>query len=135
MIEGETSTQTPKSAGRPTGTSGIPKESAAKETYGRTDIQNVVYATEQFVEEAKKILKSHKKIKRLNKGHQKLISELCSKIVVSSEQENWNKNFESVVKDSEKIMDLNTLSGIDKICLEHQIEEYPAALLYHSKKK
>jgi hypothetical protein len=134
MIEGETSTQTPKSAGRPTGTSGIPKEAAAKETYGRTDIQNVVYATEQFTEEAKKILKTHKKIKRLNKGHQKLISELCSKIVVSSEQENWNKNFESVVKDSEKIMDLNTLEGVDKICLEHQIEEYPAALLYHSKK-
>lgn len=134
MIEGEGASETPQSAGRPAGTSGIPKESTSKETYGRTDIQNVVYATEQFSEEAKKILKTHKKIKRFNKSHQKLLSELCSKIIVSSETDNWHKDFEAIVKDSEKIMDLDTLPGINEICAEHQIEEYPAALLYHSKK-
>ena len=134
MIEGEGESQTPKSAGRPTGTSGIPKESTSKELYGREDIQSVVYATEEFGEKAKKILKSHRKIKRFNKDHQKLLSELCSKVVVSYEKDRWESEVEALIKNPELILNLNTISGIENICNEHQIEEYPAALLYHSKK-
>lgn len=134
MIEGEGMSQTPKSSGRPVGTSGIPKESTSKELYGRKDIQDVVYATEEFNDKAKKILKSHKNIKRFNKEHQKLLSELCSKVVVSFEKENWEKEIESLIKNPESILTLNTINGVTEICAEHQIEEYPAALLYHSKK-
>ena len=126
---------TPKSAGRPVGTSGIPKEaSAKKDLYSVDYIQDVVKETDAFRQTTMAKLKKENQIKRFTKKHKDLLDRLCESVITSSELGTWSKNADRLIKNPKSIISLETITEINNISVEHQLDTYSAALLYHSKK-
>jgi len=121
-----TQNKTPKSAGRPSG--------ATAEMYDRKSIQSTVYDIESLQVFAVDKFKAIKKLKTLNKNQKDLISTLCESIVCSSEKKTWKSKINSCIKNPDKIEALNSLSEVLSIAADHELGDYPSAILYHSKK-
>jgi hypothetical protein len=128
-----TQNKTPKSAGRPNGTTGIPAEASG--LYERKSIQDTIYKIESFQKNALATFKEVKNLKKINKDQKGLVSRLCESIVCSSEKQWWSRKLKSCVSDVDNIGKLETLGGVLDISSEHELETYPSAILYHSKKK
>ena len=127
--------QTPKSAGRPTGTSGIPKQTEAKKDFYNVDyIQDIVKETDAFRRTTMAKLKKENKIKRFTKNHKDLLDRLCESVITSSERETWSRRADDIIKNPKNIISLETIAEINNISIEHQLDTYSSALLYHSKK-
>ena len=125
---------TPRQAGRPEGTTGIPIEA----TYSRESIQQTIYEIEGFVTDAKaKMLKKLgvSKAKEASEAQMEALDKLCESIVCSKDKESWVETLESCVKDFNKIQHLDTLDEVLDISNTHNLEVYPAAILYHSNER
>jgi len=122
-----------RKAGRPYGTRGIPKQSTASDVYSRKDVQAVVYKIEALEKHLQEKMLQKVKSKNLNEQQKDLISELCKSIVLGKEEKTWKRTGTSCIKNFEKISDISIIPGVVEISEEHQLETYPAALLYHSK--
>lgn len=131
--QNETENQTPNTPGRPNGTTQIPLE--ATEKYGRKNIQEIIYKIEDLQSYAVENFKKHKNLKDINDDQTKLISQLCESIVCSKEKNQWKRTALSCIKNVDKIADLSTITDILNISADHELTEYPSAILYHSKKK
>jgi len=121
--------------GRPKGTTGIPRSVNAKEIYSRKDIQNIVYKIEELKSYIDASLIEKYKVKQLNDDQKDLSQNLCTSIVLSKEKNMWKRTATSCLKNFENIEKLSFISDIVEISEDHQLETYPAALLYHSKNK
>ena len=119
--------KTPNEAGRPTG-------ATAKELYSRKNIQSTVYDIEKLRALASKGIKEKFSVKKLNKEQSNIVDRLIESIVVSEEKNNWDNTLQACIKDSENMMNLETINKILNISTEHQLPDYPSAILYHSKK-
>ena len=58
---------------------------------------------------------------------------MCESVITSSELGTWSKNADRLIKNP-KYYFLETITEINNISVEHQLDTYFAALLYHSKK-
>ena len=125
-----------KEVGRPAGTdsSGDKGAYGSEDLYSRKEIQAVVYETEKLADFAGQELKKHYNIKRMSAQKKTLASELCKTIVTSVEKDLWESEITACVKNVDKIESLQALEGITDLSGEHDLDLYPAALLYHSKK-
>jgi hypothetical protein len=132
LDEKSSKNSTPKSAGRPVGTSEISQEAAAAETYSTKDIQKAVYKIEKFRALATDKMKVHFSIKRLSKQKKELIDSLCESIIVASDSKNWTSLMEGCIQDFSKMEKLGVLTEINEIAAQHNIKLYEASLLYHS---
>ena len=121
--------------GRPKGTTGIPRQVNASDFYSRKDIQNIVYKIENLESHASSKMKEHFKVKNLNADQKKLARQLCESVVLAKNQNLWTRTVSSCVKNLDKIEKLSVLPEILEESNKHEVECYPAALLYHSKKK
>ena len=128
----ETVNKTPQSAGRPTGTKEIPVQAA--EGYDRKSIQNTVYKIEELQSYAEANFKKHKNIKNISDNQKSLIIKLCESVVCSKEKNQWKRTLLSCVKDVENIESLTTIKDVVDIGIEHELTDYPSAILYHSQK-
>ena len=124
--------KTPKSAGRPNGTTQVP--ATAAEEYGTKNIQQTIYAIEDLQSYAEENFKKHKKIKNLNEQQKDLIVNLCESIVCSKEKNQWKRSLLGCIKNVEKISELSTIKEILNIASKNDLKDYPSAILYHSKK-
>jgi|TARA_R110002167_G_scaffold359344_1_gene575929 hypothetical protein len=123
-----------KKAGRPYGTRGIPKQSTASELYSRKEIQSMVYKIEELQTHLEvKMLASVKK-KELTDNQKSLMSDLCRSLVLGKDAKSWKRFGTACIKDFEKISEISIIPEIVEISESHQLETYPSALLYHSKK-
>lgn len=122
-----------RKAGRPYGTRGIPKQSTASDVYSRKDVQAVVYKIEALEKHLQGKMLEKVKSKNLNEQQKDLISELCKSIVLGKEEKVWKRTGTSCIKNFEKISDISIIPEIVEVSEKHQLETYPAALLYHSK--
>ena len=122
-----TKKKTPNQAGRPTGTT-------AKEYYSRKSLQGTIYKIEKLRGDIVKGLKKELSIKRFNKAQHKMVDGLLEAVVTAAPQEQWNEKVEACIKDAENIEQLKPLDEILEIAAEHQLTDYPSAILYHSKK-
>lgn len=123
---------TGKAPGRPTGTSGIPQNSA-HEKISRKDIQNIIYKAENLGEFIKASLKKKNK-KKLTDSQVKIAEDLCESIICSKDFNDWESVALECIDDIEKI---SSLDCIPEILSESQAKEmslYPAAIYYHSRK-
>ena len=118
-----------KEAGRPEGTTDIPLVNA---NYSRATIQQTIYAIDNLIHEAKAQLVKKLKVKELTSDQEDMASHLCESIVCSQPKEYWGETLESCVKDFNEIENLETLSEVLDISVEHTLETYPSAILYHS---
>ena len=124
--------KTPQSAGRPAGTKEIPLEAA--EGYDRKSIQNTVYKIEELQSYAEANFKKHKKIDNISDNQKSLIIKLCESVICSKEKKQWKRTLLSCVKNIENIESLTTIKDIVDIGIEHELTDYPSAILYHSQK-
>jgi|TARA_R110000824_G_scaffold69315_1_gene178717 hypothetical protein len=118
-------------AGRPEGTTGIPIVKAA--TYSRSGIQKTVGSIEKLRTIIEKAICKKHKIKKLSEAQTTILDTLCESVVCSTSEENWEKVAVSCVTDPKNIASLNVHTDVLEISAEHQLGDYPAAILYHSK--
>ena len=128
-----TQNKTPKSAGRPNGTTGIPAK--ASNLYDRKSVQDTIYKIESFQSDAVTTFKESKNLEEISEDQEGLISKLCESVVCSAEKQWWSRKLKSCIENVDNIEKLETLGGILDIASEHELETYPSAILYHSKKK
>lgn len=122
-----------KAPGRPTGTKGIPKQNAAASIYSRKEIQTIVYKIEELENRIKKKMVEHLGSKELSEQQEGLAVELCKSVILAKDKRMWTRTANACLKDFEKIEKLSINPKIVEISEKHQLEIYPAALLYHSK--
>lgn len=127
----ETQNQTQKSPGRPNGTNQVPLQAA--ETYGKKGVQQTIYDIENLQSYAVDNFQKHKNIPKLNDNHKELIVKLCESVVCAKEKKQWKRTVLSCVKDVNKIEKLDIMPEILNIAAEHELTDYPSAILYHSK--
>lgn len=125
----DTKNTTPKTSGRPQGAKTLSKSNFSvqgiKEIVDKTnDLYNVSLST------AKEVFGK----KRLNKSQKDSLSNMCESVIVSTPMEEWSEKVKACLKDTNLILSLRTEEEVTKISLEHDLPEYPAALLYHSSK-
>lgn len=131
--QNETSNNTPKAPGRPNGTKEIPLEAAEK--YGTKNVQQTIYKIEDLQQHAIAKFREEKGIEDINEGHMNLINQLCESVVCSKESQQWKRTITSCIKNVDKIGDLSVINEILDIGAEHELTNYPSAILYHSRNK
>ena len=133
MMEGdqENTSGPNKQAGRPEGTSGIPQEDSSA-SYSRQNIQNTIGELEAVRASVKDLMKDKMNIKRFTKKNEKMLDSLCEAIVCSTKIENWTQKAVSCVSNIEEIEKLDVLPDILEIAAKHELDNYSAAILYHS---
>ena len=72
--------------------------------------------------------------KSLSKQEKSMIDELAASIVVSCEKDAWAQKMFECIDNPELLSELNTIPEILDRAQEHQLDDYSAALLYHSDK-
>jgi hypothetical protein len=127
----ETDNKTQKSPGRPNGTNQIPLQATA--TYGQKNIQDTIYKIEEFQSYAFDKFKENKKLKELNDQQKDLVSTLCESVICAKEQNQWKRTVLSCIKNVDNIEKLSTIKDVLEIAAEHELTDYPSAILYHSK--
>ncbi len=124
---------TPKVAGRPEGTTGIP---LAKAKVSVKNIRGIVTKIESLRASIESELKGSLSLETLSDNQQEMVDKLCETVVVSSNLESWDEVASSCVKNFENIASLSTLPEVLEAAVEFEIEDdYSAALLYHSQTK
>ena len=61
------------------------------------------------------------------------IEDLCKKVIMASDMEDWEDQITKCFEDSNSILGLSTMEEVEKTAEEHQLTDYSAALIYHSK--
>jgi hypothetical protein len=124
--------------GRPSGSTGIPQSTknispiGVNANFSVTKIKENILASQDLEEEVKLAVRKKFNVKKLS-NQQKEDAEKISEIIIANElPENWKSKIEEYL---EKPFDQNQdqVINIEKIALEHQVTNYLASLLYHSK--
>ncbi|NDG53773.1 MAG: hypothetical protein EBY39_12270 [Flavobacteriia bacterium] len=123
--------------GRPVGTSDIPQESrsANQELFSRKDLQQIIYATEDLRNEGYKQMRKKLKKNKLKKTESEMIDELCQSVILSSEQKEWDQKLQECIQNPEKIEDLDVFNKIQELSVEHNLDLYSSAILFHSNRR
>jgi len=128
--------QAPTNRARSTSNPGRPagSKTLAKTTYSVSGIKDIADATNHLFNfmssEAKQIFKK----KRLNKTQKQMLERVCESVVVAKDMEDWEATAAECIKNPNKIVDLQPMSEILNISSEHELDDYAAAILYHSRK-
>ena len=133
----EETQQVKREVGRPVGTSGIPqeKQSSAKELFSRKNLQQIIYATETLRNEGYKQMRKKLKKTNLKKNEKSMIDELCESVVLASSESDWSEKLTNCINDPDCIEQLNAMNEIQNLSLDHDLDLYSAALLYHSNRR
>lgn len=113
------------SGGRPVGTAS---------SYSSSNLFEVTSQIKKLESKAISLYKEKLGVKSLKENQKKLIPELCASVIVNSEINDWDSKIKEVVEDSTKLMSMNVSEGVLSLAAKHGLEEYPAAILYHSTK-
>ena len=117
--------------GRPAGSRSTAKSkeaysvSAIKDT---ADITNQLYVT--LTSEAKKVFKK----KRLSKVQKQMLERVCESVVVAKDKKDWVDTGKACIKNPDKILSLKPLPAVLEISAKHELDDYAAAILHHSRK-
>ncbi len=130
--ESQETQKVPGVAGRPVGTNGIPQE-VSRADISAENISEVIKASEKLEDFCKKSARKQFKIKRLNKSQNEMIDDLCKKIVIAKEMQDWEHAAESCIKDNKNILKLDLPKEVEKAAEDHKLTDYSAAIVYHSK--
>lgn len=120
-----TPTAAPKkgTAGRPLGT---PNQASRK------DIQAVIYEVDAFMKASEDFVADKFKVKKLSKQQKENVVQLCKRVVASSDRENWVPTLQKCMANLDEIEKLKPLPQVCETADEFLLEEYSAAIFYHS---
>jgi len=121
--------KSPSRPGRPVGSKTLAKTKYSVQDIKETvDDTNNLYAT--LVTEAKKVFKR----KRLNKHQTSVLEKVCESVVIAKNPKDWLSTAKSCIKNAAKLIDLKPLKEVVDISAEHELDDYAAAILHHSRK-
>ena len=98
----------------------------------RKDIQSTVYEIDAFMKSAASFAAEKFKVEKLNDQQNDSVAQLCKKIVASSKRGEWVTNLQRCLNDIENIEKLSPMQEILDTAEEYALEEYSAAIFYHS---
>lgn len=114
----------------------IPKESGAGRPIGTTasrkDIQTTVYEIDAFMKATEDFAAKKFGVASLNSDQQSNITILCKKIIASSSREDWVSNVQKCIANTDEIEKLQPMQCVLDKADEFLLDEYSAAILYHS---
>ena len=125
-------------AGRPSGSTGIPQSTKNVKPVGTSanfsvsKIKENILAAQNLEEEIKSAFRKKLNVKKLS-NQQKEDAEKISEIIIANETPaDWNNKLQDYI---EKPIDQNLeqVNSIQEIAVQHQVTNYIASLLYHSK--
>jgi len=111
-------------------TSGRPLGSKSKAS--TSDIQSTVYAVDAFMKASETFTAEKFGVNELNDQQKSSIIELCKKVVAASNKEEWTTRLQACVQDLSNIEKLGPMKEITDTADEFLLDEYSAAILYHS---
>tara|TARA_R100000008_G_scaffold86744_1_gene81290 strand:- start:4605 stop:6653 length:2049 start_codon:yes stop_codon:yes gene_type:complete len=121
--------KSPGRPGRPVGS-----KTLAETRYSVHAIKQTVDSTNDLynalLSEAKKVFKK----KRLNKNQKSILEKVCESVVIAKDPKDWLPTAKSCIENSAKLSDLQPLKEIVDISAEHELDDYAAAILHHSRK-
>ena len=68
----------------------------------------------------------------MSKQKKEMVAQVCESIVIAKESTDWESTLAEVVKDLDKLTDLNVHEKILELGSEHQLDDLSSAILYHS---
>tara|TARA_R110001592_G_scaffold115220_2_gene315563 strand:- start:1758 stop:3737 length:1980 start_codon:yes stop_codon:yes gene_type:complete len=131
----ENEKQVKKEVGRPIGASDVPKQASAGELFSRKDLQGIIYSTEELRNEGYKRMRKKLKKNKLKNAEKTMIDELCESVIISHSELDWSNTLLSCIDDPNRIESLITSVEIQELSVNHNLDLYSAALLYHSNRR
>ncbi len=63
-----------------------------------------------------------------------MLERVCESVVVAKDKKDWLAVGKACVKDPNKLIKLNPMKQVLEISSEHELDDYAAAILHHSRK-
>lgn len=125
-------------AGRPAGSSGIPQSTknvkpiGTNANYSVLKIRDTILAVQDLGEDVKSSIRKKLQVKKLSNQQREDAEKILETIISNEKPENWKAKVEDYINNP---FDQNKdqVNEIQDIALEHQINNYLASLLYHSR--
>lgn len=114
------------SGGRPIGT--------AASTFSVAAIAEVTKEIQKLESHASSFYKKHLKLKELNENQKETVFDLCQSVASSYEMPEWEEKLNEIIKDNSVLLSLSVNNDVLDIAAEHSLDDYSAAILYHSTK-
>lgn len=119
-------------AGRPSGTTSIPKEIAATESYSYTKVKDNILKYQQLQGSVESFLKKKHNKKKLN-DNQKNVAEEIAKIIIANESiDSWSQNVEKYCNNPID-QNLERVNEVNDIAARHNVDPFMASILLNSK--
>ena len=113
-----------------------PKQSGPGRPIGakasRKDIQATIYETDAFIKAAENFAIKKFGVASLNSDQQSNILNLCKKIITASPREDWVVSVQKCMANLDEIEKLQPMQPVLDTADEFLLDEYSAAILYHS---
>ena len=117
----------------PTGTS----TASVKNPVSMKKFRTIFEAVSDLNNKAEASLKEKYGLTELNDTQKNAAFRLTQSVITSSTKEEWNDKLDEAIRDPESFLTKRvsnaTTDGVDEVAVQHQIDSYSAALLYHSK--
>jgi hypothetical protein len=101
-------------------------------TASKKDIKSTVYEIDTFMRASESFATEKFGVDKLNDQQKQSVNELCKKIVASSSREDWTTNLRKCIANFEEIESLHPLQQVMDTADEFLLDEYSAAILFHS---
>jgi hypothetical protein len=135
-------------AGRPSGSTGIPQstknvkpigqgnqsKASVEEKYSLSKVKENLISAQKLEEEVASSLRKKHGIKKLSFDQKDVANQISKLIIANESPENWNAKIEDYINQP---FDKNqeVIASINNIAYDHQLDNYLASILYHSKVK
>ena len=63
-----------------------------------------------------------------------MLERVCESVVVSKDKNDWLSTGKACIADPQELIKLQPMEPILKISAEHELDDYAAAILHHSRK-
>jgi len=98
----------------------------------RKDIQALVYEVDAFMKASENFVTEKFKVKKLSKQQKGNVIDLCKKVIAASTKENWVSVLQKCVANFDEIEKLKPLNEVVETADKFLLDEYSAAIFYHS---
>ena len=112
------------------GTSGRPLGTKSKAS--TSDIQSTIYAIDSFMKASETFTAEKFGVSKLNDQQKSSVIDLCKKVVAATNKEEWTTTLQACVQDLNKIEKLQPMKEVTDTADEFLLDEYSAAIFYHS---
>jgi hypothetical protein len=112
------------------GTSGRPLGTKSKAS--TSDIQSTIYAIDSFMKASETFTAEKFGVSKLNDQQKSSVIDLCKKVVAATSKEEWTTTLQACVQDLNKIETLQPMKEVTDTADEFLLDEYSAAIFYHS---